>query len=63
VLRSDENLIVRFHVPPGDYLVKVEDPRGRVLAQRQSPLQESLRTGSIWWPFRAPPAATQAGAR
>jgi hypothetical protein len=60
-LRADENLIVRFHVPPGDYKVKVTDKDGHVLGERQSPPQRPLQAGLIWWPFRAPPEALKAG--
>jgi len=60
-LRADENLIVRFHVPPGDYSVRVTAKDGHVLGQRQSPPQRPLQAGLIWWPFRAPPAATKMG--
>lgn len=62
VVRAEDNLIVRFHVPPGDYIVRVESPTGKVLGQRQNAMQQPLRVGTIWWPFRAPPAATQASA-
>ena len=58
-LRAQDNLLVRFHVPPGDYVVRVESPTGQLLGQRQNKLQQPLRVGSIWWPFRAPAAATQ----
>jgi hypothetical protein len=61
VLRAEENLLVRFHVPPGDYQVQVRDKRGQLLGQRQMPPNRPLKPGTIWWPFRAPPAATQAG--
>jgi hypothetical protein len=61
VLRAEDNLIVRFHVPPGDYAVRVEAPGGRVLARKQTRVQQPLQVGSIWWPFNPPPAATQAG--
>ena len=60
-LRADENLIVRFHVPPGDYSVRVTDKDGRLLGERQSPPQRPLQAGLIWWPFRAPAAATRMG--
>lgn len=63
VLRAEDNLIVRFHVPPGDYLVRVEGADGRLIAERQSAVQQPLRVGSIWWPFHAPPAATQGSLR
>ena len=61
VLRAEENLIVRFHVPPGGYVVRVEGKDGRLLAERQTPPQRPLTSRLIWWPFRAPPAATQLG--
>lgn len=60
-LTAEENLIVRFHVPPGDYSVRVTGKDGRVLGQAQSPPQRPLQAGLIWWAFRAPPAATQMG--
>ena len=59
VVRADDNMMVRFHVPPGDYLVRVESAAGKVLGQRQNHMQAPLRAGTIWWPFHAPAAATQ----
>jgi hypothetical protein len=62
VLRKDENLIVRFHVPPGaGYDVRVRDKDGRVVGERRSPGGVVLRSGMVWWPFHKPAAATQMG--
>jgi len=57
-LREDDNVLVRFHVPPGAYVVRIEKD-GRTIQQRATP--RPLGQKMIWWPFRAPPAATQAG--
>jgi hypothetical protein len=57
-LREDDNVLVRFHVPPGNYVVKIEKG-GRTIEQRVT--ARPLGGKVIWWPFRAPPAATQAG--
>ena len=59
VVHAEDDLIVRFHVPPGDYVVRVESPTGKVLGQRQNTMRQPLAAGTIWWPFRAPAAATQ----
>ncbi|HEY7115884.1 MAG TPA: hypothetical protein VH475_04830 [Tepidisphaeraceae bacterium] len=61
VLREDEHLMVRFHVPTGDYRVRVVAKGGRTLAERASDPRRPLRSHVIWWPFHAPPAATQLG--
>jgi hypothetical protein len=55
-LREEDNCIVRFHVPPGEYSVRVVKD-GKVLEQRTTPRRLGAKV--IWWPFRAPPAATQ----
>ena len=55
-LREEDNNVVRFHVPPGEYSVRVVK-EGKVLDQRTTPRR--LGAKMIWWPFRAPPAATQ----
>jgi hypothetical protein len=60
-LSGDENLLVRFHVPPGHYLVRVTAANGRVLGERKTHPQRPMQSKMIWWPFRAPPAATQLG--
>jgi hypothetical protein len=60
-LSRDETSVVRFHVPPGHYLVRVTGPGGKVLAERRTHPQRPMLSKMIWWPFRAPPAATQLG--
>ena len=60
-LRADENLIVRFHVPPGEYAVRVTDKDGHLLGEAQSPPRRPLLAGLIWWPFHAPPEARKMG--
>jgi hypothetical protein len=59
-LDKKDDLLARFHVPPGLYVVRVVKGE-RVLAQRARDPMRPLRAGGVWWPFRAPPAATQAG--
>jgi hypothetical protein len=61
-LSEAENLLVRFHVPPGDYRVRVVKD-GRVLAERGGRVLSHPGVLTIWWPFRRPPAATQIGAQ
>jgi hypothetical protein len=55
-IREEDNYVIRFHVPPGEYSVRVVKD-GKVLDQRTTPRR--LGAKMIWWPFRAPPAATQ----
>lgn len=59
-LSDAENLLIRFHVPPGDYRVRVMKG-GRVLAERGGRVLSHPGVLTIWWPFRRPPAATQTG--
>jgi hypothetical protein len=61
VLRADDNLMVRFHVPPGEYVVRAEDPRGGLLEESQMLVEDPRHAGRVWWPFRMPPR--EAGAR
>jgi hypothetical protein len=60
-LSREENTLARFHVPPGHYLVRVTRPNGDVLAERRTHPERPMLSKMIWWPFRAPPAATQVG--
>ena len=53
-LEEKEHVLLRFHVPPGVYRVRVEK-NGKVLAERESPPRSYL----VWWPFRAPEAVTR----
>jgi hypothetical protein len=53
-LELKEHMLLRFHVPPGLYRVRVEKD-GKMLAERESPQKSFL----VWWPFRAPPAVTR----
>lgn len=57
-LSDKANMLIRFHVPPGEYVVRVIKD-GTVVARRASDPRSPLRTNVIWWPFRAPPSATQ----
>lgn len=55
-LTEKNHLICRFHVPGGDYEVRVQKG-GRTLDFMKT--RPPLTSHVIWWPFRAPPAATQ----
>jgi hypothetical protein len=57
-LTEADHLLIRFHVPPGAYTVRVLRD-GQTLAQRDP--TRALAPHMIWWPFRAPAAATQIG--
>jgi hypothetical protein len=57
-LSEKENLLLRFHVQPGNYRVRIEK-EGHKLAEIQSDPRRPLLPNMIWWPFHAPPAATQ----
>jgi hypothetical protein len=62
-LDDSEHLVIRFHVPPGDYTVRVEKD-GKLLGRRSTDERTGpLAAQTIWWPFRASPAATQMGAK
>lgn len=61
-LWPSENMLIRFHVPPGDYRVRVVKD-GRLLAERGGRVLSHAGVLTIWWPFRRPPAATQIGAQ
>jgi len=62
-LDDSEHLVIRFHVPPGSYTVRVEKD-GKMLAERTTDQRTGpLAAQTIWWPFRASPAATQIGAK
>jgi hypothetical protein len=60
-LSKDEKMLARFHVPPGHYLIRVTGPDGKVLAERATHRDRPMLSKMIWWPFRAPAAATQLG--
>lgn len=57
-LSAKENLLLRFHVPPGNYRVRIERD-GHKLAEVVNDPRRPLMPNVIWWPFHAPPAATQ----
>ena len=59
-LSEADHMLIRFHVPPGTYSVRVHRD-GQTLAERVSDPLRPLRSRMIWWPFKAPPAATQMG--
>ena len=61
-LDDPDHVLVRFHVPPGAYAVRVER-EGHVIAQRETSQLRPLAERTIWWPFRASPAATQMGVK
>ena len=62
-LDDSEHLVIRFHVPPGSYTVKVRKD-GKLLAERTTDQRTgALAAQTIWWPFRVSPAATQMGAK
>ena len=49
----------RIHVPAGTFEVRVEKD-GHILARaRSNPALSSTENSWTWWPFRAPPSATQ----
>jgi hypothetical protein len=54
-LDDEDHLLIRFHVPPGAYTVRVHR-KGQMLAQQTS--RPPLTPRMIWWPFRISPAAT-----
>jgi hypothetical protein len=55
----DEALVIRFHVPQGDYRIRVVKD-GRTLAERGARLYHEPDKLAIWWPFRRYSATTQA---
>src|SRR4051812_6551054 len=59
-LSEDDHMLIRFHVPAGGYIVRVHRD-GKTLAERETPVTRPLRSRMIWWPFKAPAAATQMG--
>lgn len=46
-------MLLRFHVPPGAYSVRVER-NGKLIESRSTPPERNLTSGSIWWPFKFP---------
>ncbi|HYE21068.1 MAG TPA: hypothetical protein VEA69_21655 [Tepidisphaeraceae bacterium] len=48
------NLVVRFHVPPGAYALMVHDKAGRPVARATN----TLRAKEQWWPLRPPGTGT-----
>jgi hypothetical protein len=59
-LNEDDHMLIRFHVPPGGYSVRIHRD-GKTLAERVTDPTSPLRSRMIWWPFKAPAAATQMG--
>jgi hypothetical protein len=59
-LTKAEEMLARFHVPPGNYDVRIIKDR-KVIAQRRRDLMDPLRPNAVWWPFRAPPGAAELG--
>ena len=61
-ITKERDLLTRFHVPSGGvYSVRVVGKDRRVVARRDGDPRRPLQPGGVWWPFRAPPAATQLG--
>jgi hypothetical protein len=54
-LSAGRDMLVRFHVPPGDYVVNVTKD-GKLLAKRTS--EAPLKPNMIWWAARVPPPPT-----
>ena len=61
-LDEPDHMVIRFHVPPGSYHVRVEKD-GQLIAERATDQLRPLAARTIWWPFRASPAATQMSVR
>jgi hypothetical protein len=61
-LDDPDHMVIRFHVPPGGYTVRVLK-NGTTLDERSTPTFQPLTARMIWWPFRASPAATQMSAK
>jgi hypothetical protein len=60
-LTKEQDMIARFHVPPGvGYLVRIEKDK-KEISRRDRGTMRLLQSGGVWWPFRAPPSATQMG--
>jgi hypothetical protein len=57
-LDDADHLVIRFHVPPGSYRVRVEKD-GQLIAERATDQLRPLSARTIWWPFRASPAVTR----
>lgn len=58
-LTVKNHLSCRIHVPAGTFEVRVEkDGRTLARARSNSALSDNLNSWT-WWPFRAPPSATQ----
>ncbi len=55
---KESDLMRRFHVPPGRYVVRVEKD-GQLLAEQSGEIPPNPSGRMIWWPFKAPAAATQ----
>ena len=60
-LTREQDMLARFHVPPGvGYSVRVKKD-GKEIAHRARDPMRPIASGGVWWPFRAPPAATRMG--
>jgi hypothetical protein len=57
-LSDPETPLIRFHVPPGEYVVRVTRD-GRLLGERKGRITSHTNRVTIWWPFKRPPIATQ----
>ena len=60
-LAARDNLMIRFHVPAGEFLVRVTAKDGRVLGERRVRAARRGNAATTVWAFKYPPAATQFG--
>jgi hypothetical protein len=59
-IKAPDNMILRFHVPPGQYVVKARkelSPRPLVAVHQT---REPLTAHMTWWPFEAPESMRRA---
>jgi hypothetical protein len=61
-LSAAENMILRFHVPPGVYHVTATKP-GKPVKETDSDPKRPLIPSMIWWPFDAPASVTSPSSR
>ena len=58
-LTAKNHVSCRFHVPAGTFEVRVEKDGHTLARARSNPALSGNVTSWTWWPFRAPPSATQ----